>query len=393
MLNEIFPDLLSLLGDTDRLNGVISSISTNIVNPSVKSRSFPDNVSEDLLLLLQKISKVPNASKIWRRDILEFFNDSRVFQTSSSDILSIGWLPLFRQLVLVDKDRLTDVLSRIVAPTTAGIMFGVGAATARIEADKRTQVNLRRIIALLLCAEDDMFAGQYPVLIAKLEELLTATPVTSPSSSTRVEIYMVFRALILKSSSIHLAGLWPIITSELYEGFASIITDLDGEPGSSEASRYSPLSLLQAAKLLDVLLLVRPDDFQLQEWLFVTDNMDAIYPPSTSESEILPQVLADDVGTALQALALPKDNVHGGHLALMSSPALSLELQKPSLASELTRDGKIIGSPGMIYTVLLRPFFSQLSIHAMESTYALGGIDVAWAKDDLVRDLVSNVAE
>lgn len=388
ILGQTFPALVALLGDTDRLASAISGISTNIIGPVFKARAFPENVSQDLLSLLLKMSKVPNAAKIWRRDVLEAFNDPRIFQ-SSSDLLSSSWLPLFRQLVLADRDCLTEVLSRIVAPTTAGIMFGVGATAARLDADKKTQINLRRIAALLVCAEEDTFSGHYAPLLARLDELLTATPITSPSSATRPEIMMVYRAMILKSSSIQLAGLWPSLTGELYEAFSSLLSDPSPD---DETNKYTPFSLIQAAKLLDILLLIRPDDFQFQEWLFVTNTMDAIYPQAmVLAQQPTARPLADDVGLSLQSLPLPKQqssNVLPTPTTIATqSPHAS---QAPFLASPITRDPQVTSSLLSVLSSILRPFFSQLSIHSMESTYALGRPDIEMAKADLIKDLYTS---
>ena len=426
ILDQTFPALISLLGESDRLTSIISGMSTNIVSAAFKTRSFPQNFYPSILSLLYQISKLPSATKIWRRDVLDLFNDPRIFH-STPVMLARGWQPLIRQLVLADKERMTELLSRLTAPTTAGIMFGVGASAARLEADKKTQLNLRRIALMLLCVENDTFVGTYPQLLAKIEELLTATPVTSPSSTTRAEIYLVLRALVLKSSTLHLAPFWPIISSELYEIFTTLISDL--HPDTSEPSgKYSPFSTLQAAKLLDILLFVRPDDFQLQEWLFVTDTMDAIYPPpplaaapSTTPSPSQPQQppplpLADDVGLALQSLpalsplpsspssSQPQPNPSSTSSSFFPSPSTSSQqptTSMPFLAVPQTRSAQLLGSgsgpasgSGSVQTVLnvlLRPFFSNLSIHAMESTYALHVPDLDVAVADLREDLVFNV--
>jgi hypothetical protein len=93
-------------------------------------------------------------------------------------------------------------------------MFGVGAASARMEADRKTQLNLRRIGTLVLAAAEDAFVVNIAGVQEKVVELLTATAASSPSSATRAEVYMVLRALLLRVSPVHLAPLWPVINAD-----------------------------------------------------------------------------------------------------------------------------------------------------------------------------------
>lgn len=176
---------------------------------------------------------------------------------------------------------------------------------------------------------------------------------------------MLIRALALKSTSTQLASLWPTVSAELLNVFSSLIED------HSEA--YNGFSLLQAAKLLDLLLVVQPDEFQLHEWLFVTDTLDAIYPPENWRSS----ALIDEVAQGTNQPEAPM-TAHPGHL---SEP--SRELKRPWLCSDATRgvhQSDVLGK-------LLRPFFGQLSIHAFESTYSLNVVDREACLDDLVADL------
>lgn len=364
VIASTFPALTSVLSDSDRAIGAIASISSNIIAPAIRSKSFPANFTKDMLALLQQILKVAGAAKSWRRDLNDAFNDPRFFG-ASRDLVKRHWLPLLRQWVLTDKDRLPDLLTRLTPPTTAGLMFGVGASAARLEADRRTQLTLRRLAVLFLAADIDNFATSLPALQEKLCDLMTATNVTSPSSATRAEIFMVLRAVILSNSPIHLAGVWPIINSELQDAVASICFDRSSET-------YNLYSLLQACKLLDILLLIAPDEFQLHEWLFVTDTADAVYRPDNWE----PLALVDEVSRSL-------DQRKGSHVDPGISDG-SKGLKRPFLSHDR------IGSPAKadIMNKVIRPFLDGLSIHAFESTYSLGAPDLEACRDDLLADLL-----
>lgn len=365
ILCDTLPSMNHMLGESDRLVGLVTSISTQIVGPMIRSRLFPRTISRLLLRLIQIISKISSASKLWKKDVYDVLNDPRFFQ-SPSDIVREGWLPVFAQLNNADKGLVTDLSSRLTTPAAAGLMFGVGASAARLDADRKTQLNLRRLAIVVLAADDDTVNVE--TIRTKIEETLTATRISSPSSLTRAEVFMLVRALALKSTPTQLAPLWPAISAELLDVFSSLIEE------RSEA--YNGFSLLHAAKLLDLLLVVQPDEFQLHEWLFVTDTLDAIYPPDNWRSS----AIVDEVAQSANQAETPM-TAHPGHL-----PEPSNEFRRPWLCSDATRGV----DQSEVLDKLLRPFFGQLSIHAFESTYSLGVVDRESCVDDLIADLFND---
>ena len=221
ILISSLPAFVTALGETDRITNAISSISTNVISPALRSRLFPNNMNETILDLLQQISKISASSKVWKKDIADAFNDPRFFG-SRVDLVKNGWMTLLRQWILVDKERFPEFLSRLTPPASAGIMFGVGATAARLEADRKTQLNLRRIALLILSNGEDHFIEDYPALLQKLEDLLQATHISSPSSVTRAELFIVLRALVLRTSTSHVAPFWPLINTELQEAISAV---------------------------------------------------------------------------------------------------------------------------------------------------------------------------
>ncbi|KAI9823607.1 MAG: hypothetical protein M1832_002388 [Thelocarpon impressellum] len=373
ILGGIVPNLPKILSESDRVLGTATSISTGVIGPAFKAKIFPENISWAVLELLYQISKLPNAQKSWRKDIGEAFNHQRFFASPVSLVKS-SWLPLLHQWALGDKDRMPELLSRLTPPTTAGIVFGVGASSARTEADRKTQLNLRRIATLILAAADDTFVVNMAGVEEKLIELLTSTAASSPSSATRAEVYMVVRALILKSTAVHLAPLWPIINAELQAAISSVL------PGG-DSDLYGQLPVLQACKLLDALLVMAPDEFQLHEWLYITDTIDAVYRPPAWH----PTALIDEVSAELGTLTSPQHQQ--GEQA-----ALGQHNKGPSRRRPLLRaDGRDVARADLLERVL-KPFFSQLSIHAFESTYSMETPDRQACEDSLLADLFDESA-
>jgi hypothetical protein len=368
ILAVIVPSLPTVLVDSDRILAAATAISTNIISPIIKSKLFPENFGVGVCTLLYLLSRLPNTQKAWKKDISDAFNDPRFFNIPPS-MLKGYWLRLLRQWTLGDKERMPELLSRLTAPTTAGIMFGVGANSARLEADRKTQSNLRRIALLILAATDDNFIINLAAIQSKLIDLLSASVASSPSSVTRTEVFLVFRALVLKSSSIHLAPLWPIISIELHNALSAVSY-------SNPTEAYNAESILQACKLLDVLLVVAPDDFQLHEWLFITDTIDAVYRPALFE----PIALVDEISENLGSTSASSIDHRSDSLA---ESGKSQPTRRPLLSPGVGKGVK----PEELLSQILVPFFSHLSIHAFESTYSMEPIDWESCRESLLIDL------
>lgn len=373
ILSSIVPNLPKILVENDRILAAATAISTNVIGPTLRSKAFPDTVSKSTLVLLQELSRLPNNQKSWKKDVSDAFNDARFF-SSNLALVQNDWLPLLRQWSVADKERMPEVLARITPPTTAGIVFGVGATSARLEADRKTQLNLRRMATLILAGASDAFAADVPPILEKLVELLGASATSSPSSTTRAEVFMVVRALVLRTSAIHLAALWPIVNAELQAAMASVVA-----PDHSAASdTYGNAAVVQACKLLDLLVCVAPDDFQLHEWLFVTDTIDAVYRPSSYQ----PVALVDEVSEELMAGMRQQAEVAAAHV-----PTTTGAQRRPLLGPGGISDDVSLDRRDELVAKILRPFFAQLSIYAFEATYAMAPVDWEGCVQGLVKDL------
>ncbi|KAI0465793.1 putative regulator of reproduction dopa [Xylaria cf. heliscus] len=375
ILSRIVPNLPKILVESDRVLTAAQAISTNLIGPSIRSKTFPDTITKTTLALLQELTRLPNNQKTWKKDVGDAFNDPRFF-TSSAALVQSDWLPLLKLWTVTDKDRMADILSRISSPTTAGIVFGVGATSARLEADRKTQLNLRRIATLILACGIDTFVTDLQAILDRIVELLAATATSSPSSTTRADIYMVLRALVLRTSTIHLAPLWPIVNSELHMAISSVVAP-DNSPSSDT---YGNISVLHACKLLDVLIAAAPDDFQLHEWLFITDTIDAIYRSATYQPIALVDELSEELGNAAASSGLPTESA-----AMIASGGSGQ--RRPLLGPGGINDELTVDRRDELIVKILRPFFGQLSIYAYESTYAMSALDVESCVLSLLKDL------
>ncbi|KAI1005338.1 Protein dopey [Podosphaera aphanis] len=374
ILADIVPNLPKILIETDRVLNAANIICSSAIGPTFKSKSFPENVSKNTLVLLYKIARLPQNQKLWKKDLADAFNDPRFFDSPIA-LVNSNWLSLLKQWSLNDKDRMPELISRLVSPTTAGIVFGVGATSIRNEADRKTQLNLRRIATLVLSTMHDNFIKDLPLLQEKIVELLSATALSSPSSITRAEIYILLRALALQTSAIHLATLWPVVNAELHSALTSFLTPDD----SAVSETYNNRSILEACKLLDTLIYLAPDDFQIHEWLFITDTIDAVYRPPDFEPIALTDRLSEKLGSTIELGSIALDSV--------AVHAVTGQTRKPLLGKSGIDDAGPWEKREEFVAKFLRPFFSQLSIFAFESTYSMCAPDVEACRTRLLEDL------
>ncbi|KAA8613413.1 Cellular morphogenesis regulator DopA [Pyrenophora tritici-repentis] len=378
ILTTIVPKLSIILVENDRVAKVVSDISTSVIGPTFRAKAFPENVSGSILELLQGLTKIAQGNKILKKDTYDAFNDARFFNTPLP-LLRDAWLPILEQWTQSDKERVPELLSRLSAPTTAGIMFGVGATSARQEADRKTQFTLRRIALLILGSAEDAFTSNIAQIVEKLVELLTATPASSPSSVTRAEVMVLLRAVILKTSPVHLAPLWPVVNGELKSGLSALL------PDAPNKEHYNNAGIIQICKLLDELVVLDPDDFQLMEWLFVSDTIDAVYKPINLPTQMsLTDEISDVLTRSSTALAAPLTGLNGtdaeeSKRTLLLDPLIeALEKEEGAAVLDMTR--------GELISRLVRPFLGNIAMNAFEARYGGGEADWQGIWNSVVHD-------
>ena len=366
-LATLLPDLSTTIIDPDRITVVSIAVSTHVVIPTIRSKTFPRNVDLSFLKLLGALSRIPEATKTWRRDVSEAFNDSRLVCKQTLHLWRNGWLPVLRNWVSTEKDRSLEIMSRIPAPTSAGIMFGVGAAAARSEADRKAQLNLRRTALLILIANHDIFTSDLGSIQEKIVELLGATATSSPSSKTRADVYVLIRSIVMKVSPVHLSGFWPLINSELQTALSPFLSP-------TSVNNLGLANAVQACKLLETLLIVAPDEFQVQEWLFITDTIDAVYQPE----KWTPSALTDQIAAHLSQHSGTKSQTQEDLIG-STFPGKRRPLLTTAMIGGLDRDALV--------SRILRPFFQQLSITCFEAGYRMEPVDREACIEEILVDV------
>lgn len=376
VLKEVTANIEVILDSPDRATTAINTITTSFMAPSLRSKGFPATINADLLISLRNIAKKSPTAKAWKKEIFDAFNDPRLL-SCSVETMEQDWFPILDQWILQDKERMSELISRLVAPSSAGIMFGVGASAARLEADRKAQLNLRRICLLLLASPKDTFISHLREMWEKVVGLLEASISSSPSAAVKSELFMLCRALALSTSSVHLAPFWPVFNQSLQSALLSV-------PSSASTGEvFGNLALLQACKLLDLLIAFSPEEFQLHEWLFISDTIDAVYQPAEWASSALSDQVAEQ-------LTLDGSEEGVGVVAPTPVSAASSGRRRPLIdtdSSADTGDYKAMDREDFARLVL-RPFLSQLSIHAYEGVYRMDPIDTEIWRRNLLQDVL-----
>jgi hypothetical protein len=170
-----------------------------------------------------------------------------------------------------------------------------------------------------------------------------------------------------------------MINAELTSALSSLL------PEAVNREHYNNAGLIQACKLLDELVVLDPDDFQLIEWLYICDTIDAVYKPDTN---IYPASLSDEIAEVLQAsgssisrsLQAQTDNVEGEEKRrLFLDPLIeALEKEEGAEIVEMAR--------AELIDRVVRPFLGSLGMLAFESRYGGGEVDKEGVWDSVVAD-------
>ena len=244
----------------------------------------------DLLDLFLELVKVPGSIKSWRREVNDAFNENAFF--SMSPERGSKWKIILKTFLTNDKERVVDFISRISAATSSIL---------RSSRDQDRLVNVRRLALIIISGDIDQFIAHTGAIKEKLAELGRTVSI----DPIHGEVFVLFRALMLRFSPIHLIGLWPMIVSEIQILFSQIL-----EQSGIVTKEQLPL-FFEACKVLDMMLVVGSEDFQLyvhtvicanmirQEWIFITDTIEAVYRSPNSRPSALIDRLAIRMGSGL----------------------------------------------------------------------------------------------
>ncbi|KAF8845997.1 hypothetical protein BDN67DRAFT_891629, partial [Paxillus ammoniavirescens] len=364
------PNLRKFLMDNDRVASACGNIVYYVVNPELKTKSRPLEMDSAVVDVIREMTRIPPALKVWRSPVIDILYDNRVF--NSNPAVATKWKPVIKALFDSDKTSFGDLLGRIAtAPSTNIFVNRENEMLVR-------SLNLRRLSFVLFTGEKNHFLTQLPSVQEKLVDTLRNVP----SPIVQSEVFLCIRVLLCRLSPHNLTSFWPVILTELYRIFEQIIVAVP-----ADESEDLPL-ILSAGKCLDLLLTLQTEEFQVHQWMFVTDTVDAVLPPDDWHPEAMFDQLAEIVGS----LPIPDARVSTQQTKLHrlfshAFPGTHPDEKRRSRSRATRRP--MLNTLRQIDSVRdLIPFFSHVSISTYESVYAsAGNIDWEAVEQGLLDDM------
>ncbi|KIY52670.1 hypothetical protein FISHEDRAFT_69486 [Fistulina hepatica ATCC 64428] len=348
------PHLRRYLVDGDKMAAACNSIVYYIVSPAMKGKTRPLDIDPGVVAIIAGMSHINAALKAWKGPVLELVNDNRLFNCSAQT--AMPWKPIVRALFNADKAAFPELLTKVATAPSANIF------TNREYEMLLRSLNVRRLSFVLLAGEKNQFITQLPTIQEKLVDMLRN--VTAPIVQS--EVYLCIRVLLCRLSPHNLTSFWPVLLTELYRLFEQIMLNLPSD-GSDDLQ-----VVLAASKCLDLLIALQTEEFQIHQWMFVTDTVDAIYRPDDAFPEAMMDQLAEIAGS------LPATTDNGLAESISTLTLTGRPMRRPLLVAvrqiDSIRD--------------LVPFFSSVSISSYESVYASRG-DIDWeaVEQGLIEDM------
>ncbi|KAK2464744.1 hypothetical protein APHAL10511_003162 [Amanita phalloides] len=350
LASTALPRLRKFLMDNDKVAAACSNIVYYVVSPCLKGKNKPLDTDDTTISIIQEMARMPTALKSWKNTVIDLLNDNRLFNSTPSEALR--WKGIIKLTFEADKTAFPEVVAKVAAAPSTNIF-----ANREYEMLLRS-LNVRRLSFILFAGDKNQFLSQLPTIIERLVEVLRNA--TSPVVQS--EVFLCIRVLLCRLSPRNLTGFWPMVLTELYRIFEQAILAMPSD-GSEDLQL-----VLAASKCLDLLIVLQTEEFQIQQWIFITDTVDAVYRPDNWYPEAMMEQLAEIVGS-LPVADVPADAHLDADQHALRRPLLNSVRQIESI-----RD--------------LVHFFSNISISSYESMYASSGnIDWEAVERGIVEDM------
>lgn len=284
--NSVIPKLKHLIADQDRINSVLNNLVYYVIGPALKTKP---SLSRMVVIIDQiaEMAKLTFTYRIWRKEVWDLFLDNRFFYMSANTAQK--WRVILQTVMSSEKERFVEVVNRIsTSPSTT--LF----SNREQEAHARA-LNLRRLTFILFTGTTDQFISQLPIIQEKLVELLKL----DHNELIHVEIYLCLRVMLTRFSQRHLTNFWPVILTEMMRLFNSFLDN-----GLTEKPEEAQIALA-GCKFLDLLCTLETDTFQIYQWIFIRDDIDALLQKRESSAPII-----DRFAEKLASTSIDSDSAH-----------------------------------------------------------------------------------
>ncbi|UZJ52849.1 hypothetical protein CBS101457_002169 [Exobasidium rhododendri] len=376
--SRALPALRKFGVDQDKVLTICTNIVYYIISPALRQKRKTIDLPTAILKLLDEVTRMPGTVKAWKNTVADVFQDQRFFHMRLE--AGLQWRTIVCALINSDKERFVDLVSKVTSIPSSNIFTNREAETLS------RSTNLRRITYLIYASEKDHWLTQLPLLQEKLVDLLR----NGSSDPVGSEVYLCLRVLLFRFSTRQISGLWPVIITELMRLLEACLE----EPPSDNSDALQ--LVFSASKFLDLLLTLQTDDFQIHQWLFITDTVDVVYPAKDWISDSILDRMA---------VALTEKQQHGNITAKPSTSRASAANQQlkavgggggaaasiENTTTHLTikRKPRLIQMGSVIPKIeSLQPFFANISLSTFQETYDCGeAIDWRAVEQSIESDL------
>ncbi|KAJ2077125.1 hypothetical protein H4R24_005314 [Coemansia sp. RSA 988] len=413
----VVPLLALLVPDFERQVALATSLVQYAVTPAFRSHmtggySGPSHAvmskSRHFALVLRCLSalaQLPSLLRVWRRELWDFFCDSKFFPPSAaaaepatmSPALAPVWRTLLRTLMLSEKDRFTELLTRITSSSAAPALF----ANREHEAMARA-IALRRLSFVIWCGSVNQYLSSLPHVQERLVDILKS----SPHPAVQIEVFLCLRVLLCRISNHHMSNFWPMLLTELMRLCLLQLNRRDSREDPLQANLF-----LAACKFLDLLFILGTEDFLLHQWIFITDTIDALYASRSASHALLDRLSTRLLSMPSRPRVAPSSaaNGHGAYpLALVadSDDPTNLVYQPISEAGKSAAESlnmtlsemQLLGATPLKRPIIrlrsvssireLDAFVHNASVQTYQATYTLAEPDLEFIDAILLSDLL-----
>lgn len=358
----------TIVGNDEKCTTCLNLVITNVAAYLVRNNDFqlnPGSIAD----LVNTLSDLPQACDLraWKTFCYETLESSSFFKLKEESRRL--WSPVLSPWIIGEQNQLEVLIGKLstYVNATSSNIFGWSDSESNAGID-----SLKRISYLLLISPTDTFI----TLESKLQDQLCALFNSSNNSGLKSYLFMVVRAIVLRFSEVHITTFWPIIYTELEGMFEQLLGNLlnlkiDDDDQLVDLSAFDNRLVLQGCKLLDVLLVLGPENFQLDEWLFVDDNSDAVY--GRGEAPIISVI--DKIKSIKNFKAVEDSN------SIKITSAILNSKRKEPLLLGIRKINRIFE---------LKPFMDKLSVYKYEIDYEMRDADVDVMVNDAISDLFIN---
>ncbi|KAI7867413.1 Dopey, N-terminal-domain-containing protein [Spinellus fusiger] len=357
LATSVIPNLRLLIGDQDRINSLLNNLVYYVIGPAMRTKTGFNKMAV-VLDQICEMARMPFTYRSWRKEVWEVFIDNRFFCMSTST--SKKWRTIIQTVFSLEKERFSELMGRITTtPSTAFF-------TNKDQETLNRGLNLRRISYVIFCGSSDQYVPQLPLLQEKIVELLKL----EHAEMIHVEIYLFLRVMLIRFSQKHLLNFWPVLITELMRLFDTFLYNTNSDRPDEAQIGFA------GCKFLDLLCALETDAFQIYQWIFIRDTVEAVLKTSLHGPVPIMERLCEKLVEGSPCTDNASDTLEE---FTSSVPSLG-ELKRPMLTMHSVTSIRQLGF-----------FIEHIGLYVYQSSFTLAKPDMPFIESLLHNDLLGDI--